>query len=265
MNPWISGTANPQAEARLFCFPFAGGGTLIYRDWHGQLPARIEPRPVRLPGREGRFQESCYRDAIPLARALASGLSPYLDLPFAFFGHSVGALLAFELARELRRQGGPEPFCLMVSGRRAPQIPLSRRPLYNLPTPALIRELRNYGGTPEIVLREQELMALFLPVIRADFAINETYRHIPETPLDCPICAFGGETDPMASEAELDAWRQQTTGGFTRQMFPGDHFYLNGPGKPPLMHALAMEFEASMPNIDSQPTEEIQPKRPIDN
>lgn len=197
VNPWIAGTPNPQAKARLFCFPFAGGGTLTYHAWSRQLPSEIELRPVRLPGRERRFNEPCYREAIPLVQASASGLEPYLDLPFAFFGHSMGALLAFELVRELRRRGGRDPFCLLVSGHSAPQLPLSGPPLHKLPEPALIDELRRYGGTPETVLAHREFMELFIPVIRADFAINETYIHIPEPPLDCVIHAFGGETDHM--------------------------------------------------------------------
>jgi len=244
---WVSGTTNPKAKARLFCFPFAGGSTLAYRAWSQQLPSGIELRPVRLPGREGRFKEACYRDAIPLAQALASGLSSYLDLPFAFFGHSMGALLAFELVRTLRRQGGPEPFCLMVSGREAPQIPFSRRPLHGLPAPAFIDELRNYGGTPEVVLQHQELMELFLPMIRADFTINETYIHRFDAPLDCPIRAFGGEKDHLTSKADLNAWGQQTTGSFALHLFSGGHFYLNESEGPSLVRMVTRELETLIP------------------
>ncbi|MCB2263327.1 MAG: hypothetical protein LGR52_10405 [Candidatus Thiosymbion ectosymbiont of Robbea hypermnestra] len=150
-----------------------------------------------------------------------------MDLPFAFFGHSMGALLAFELARELRRQGKREPFCLMVSGYRAPQLPLSNAPLHKLSEPALIDALRHYGGTPEVVLAHEELMEIFIPVIRADFAIDETYVHVPEPPLGCPIHVFGGEADHMVAKDELDAWRQQTSGAFVLHRFPRGHFYLN--------------------------------------
>uniref|UniRef100_A0A450VS54 Medium-chain acyl-[acyl-carrier-protein] hydrolase n=1 Tax=Candidatus Kentrum sp. LPFa TaxID=2126335 RepID=A0A450VS54_9GAMM len=240
---WVAGVANPQAKARLFCFPFAGGSTLAYRAWPEHFPAEIELRPVRLPGREERFGEACYRNVTPLVQALASGLSPYLDLPFAFFGHSMGALLAFELARILRREGGPKPFCLIVSGRKAPQIPFSGRALHKLPNSELVEELRNYGGTPEIVLQHEELMAIFTPVIRSDFAINETYVHMPETPLDCPIRAFGGETDHLVSMPDIDAWRQQTTNDFALHMFSGGHFYLDGSEGSALARMVAREVE----------------------
>uniref|UniRef100_A0A450UTP9 Medium-chain acyl-[acyl-carrier-protein] hydrolase n=1 Tax=Candidatus Kentrum eta TaxID=2126337 RepID=A0A450UTP9_9GAMM len=245
-NHWIAGTANPQANARLFCLPFAGGGTLTYRKWHQHLPPEIELRPVRLPGREGRFDEACYRKARPLAQALASALAPYLDLPFAFFGHSMGALLSFELARELRRRGTPEPFCLMASGRRAPQLHLSQAPtpLHTLSDPALIDKLRSYGGTPKAVLDHDKLMELFLPAIRADFAIVETYVHAPEAPFDCAIRAFGGEMDTGTERAALDAWREQTTGSFALRLFPGDHFYLNKFDGAPLAQAVAEELES---------------------
>lgn len=249
---WVAGVANPQAKARLFCFPFAGGNTLFYRSWSRHFPSEIELRPVRLPGREGRFKEACYREATPLAQALVEGLSSYLDLPFAFFGHSMGALLAFELARALRRRGDPGPFSLMVSGRSAPHLPLSRAILHTLPDPALIDELRNYGGTPEIVLRNDEIMELFLPMIRADFAISETYVHTPDAPLKCPIRAFGGETDHMVSKTELDAWRQQTSDSFALRMFPGGHFYLDGVGGPLLTRMVAEELKILMPNANSK-------------
>nr|VFJ53237.1 MAG: Surfactin synthase thioesterase subunit [Candidatus Kentron sp. FW] len=243
---WLGGRDNPQARMRLFCFPAAGGGTLAYRNWSGQLPSHVELRPVKLPGREARIGEACFQEALPLARALASGLWPYLDQPFAFFGHSMGALLAFELARELRRRGGPVPLCLMVSGRQAPRIPLPREFFHTLPDPDLIDKLRTYyaGGTPEAVLREKELMALFLPVIRADFAVTDAYVHTPEPPLDCHIHAFGGETEQEFSRADLDAWREETTGSFTLELFPGGHFYLDEPSRPALLRRIGEVLES---------------------
>uniref|UniRef100_A0A450YZ13 Medium-chain acyl-[acyl-carrier-protein] hydrolase n=1 Tax=Candidatus Kentrum sp. TC TaxID=2126339 RepID=A0A450YZ13_9GAMM len=243
---WVAGSTNPKAKARLFCFPFAGGNTLAYRAWPKHFSSNIELRPVRLPGREGRFKETCYRNVVPLVQALASGLSSYLDLPFAFFGHSMGALLAFELARILRRQGRPGPFCLMVSGRKAPQISFSGRAFHKLPDSELIEELRNYGGTPEIILRQKEIMEIFLPVIRSDFAINETYTYMPDALLDCPIRAFGGEIDHLVSKPDLDAWRQQTMNDFALHMFSGGHFYLNGSEGHALARMVARELETAV-------------------
>uniref|UniRef100_A0A450X5E4 Medium-chain acyl-[acyl-carrier-protein] hydrolase n=1 Tax=Candidatus Kentrum sp. MB TaxID=2138164 RepID=A0A450X5E4_9GAMM len=247
MDFWVAGSTNPNATMRLFCLPFAGGNTLTYRAWSQWLPREVDLCPVRLPGREGRFKEACYQDAVPLAQALASGLSSRLDLPFAFFGHSMGALVAFELARVLRRQGGPEPFCLMVSGREAPHLPLSRKAYHDLPDPELIDELRNYGGTPEIVLQNEEIMEIFLPTIRADFAIGETYAYVQEAPLGCPIRAFGGETDHLVSKADLDVWRQHTIDSFGLHMFSGGHFYLNGAEMSSLVRMVSGELERLTP------------------
>jgi len=243
---WLGGADNPQAKVRFFCFPAAGGGTLAYRDWSGRLPSHVELRPVKLPGRETRIGEACFQEALPLARALATGLRAHLDRSFAFFGHSMGALLAFELARELRRRRGPMPLCLMVSGRQAPRIPLAREPFHTLPNAEFIDKLRTYyaGGTPEAVLQNEELMALFLPVIRADFAVTDAYAHSPEPPLDCPIHAFGGETEREFSEADLDAWREETTGSFTLELFPGGHFYLDEPSRPALLRRIGEVLEA---------------------
>lgn len=246
---WIGGVDNLQARVRLFCFPAAGSGARAYRDWSRQLPSYVELRPVKLPGRESRFNEASFQEARPAARALASGLRPYLDRPFALFGHSMGALLAFELARELRRRRGPMPLCLMVSGRHAPRIPLARELLHTLSDSMLIDKLRTYyaDGTPEAVLQEEELMALFLPVIRADFAVTDAYVYSPEPPLDCPIHAFGGETEHEFSKADLDVWREETTGNFSLELFPGGHFYLNESSRPALLRRIGEVLETYRP------------------
>lgn len=252
MSLWIGGTDNPQAKVRLFCFPAAGGGTPAYRDWPGQLSSDVELRPIRLPGREMRISETRFQEALPAARALAEGLRPYLDRPFAFFGHSMGALLAFELTRELRRRGGPMPFSLMVSGRRAPRIPLARNLFHTLPDADFIEILRTYyaGGTPEAVLQEEQLMALFLPTIRSDFAMTDAYAYSPEPPLDCPIHAFGGESESEFSESDLDAWREETSGSFRLELFPGGHFYLNeSSSQPALIRRIGEALETFTPVV----------------
>ncbi|MCF6439126.1 thioesterase domain-containing protein [Pseudoalteromonas luteoviolacea] len=245
---WVGGTENPQAKMRLFCFPAAGGGTLAFRGWAQQLPSDIEVRPIRLPGREMRIGEACFDDAYQAADALADGLSDYLDKPFAFFGHSMGSLLAFELTRSLRRRGGPMPQILMVSGRRAPSLPLSRSLYHTLPDTQFVDVLRTHyaGGTSETVLQEAQLMALFMPVIRADFAITDVYSYASEAPLDCPIHAFGGEDEPEFGVAELDAWRNETSGYFNRTLFAGDHFYLNEASRAALLSYIAEVLQAQL-------------------
>ncbi len=153
-------------------------------------------------------------------------LQPALDRPFAFFGHSMGGLVAFEVARRLREQG-QSPVHLFVSASRAPQLVREDRPIHVLPDHEFMDELRRLNGTPEEVLEHGELMGLLLPMIRADFTALETYRHVPGPPLDCPITALGGADDPSVGRTELQAWQRQTRAAFTLHLFPGDHFYLN--------------------------------------
>jgi medium-chain acyl-[acyl-carrier-protein] hydrolase len=219
---------NPGASLRLFCFPYAGVGASVYRPWPADLGPSFEVLGVQLPGREGRFTEPPFTRLEPLLRALLPAILPFLDRPFAFFGHSLGALVSFELCRHLRRASGPLPVHLFVSGRRAVQWQLHEEPLHTLPDAELIEEVRRYNGSPEEVLAHKELMDLMLPILRADFAIHETYTYVDEPPLDLPISAFGGIADTDVPEERLDAWRHQTTRAFRCRLFPGDHFYLNG-------------------------------------
>ena len=162
----------------------------------------------------------------PLVHNLASTLLPFLNKPFVFFGHSMGALVSFELTRLLHRDYNLSPVHLFVSGHRAPQIPDSDPPIHDLPESAFVEELRHLNGTPPAVLENAELMQLFLPALRADFSVVETYAYTPEPRLECPITVFGGLQDSEASCDELEAWREQTNNSFVLQMFPGDHFFL---------------------------------------
>ncbi|MEW6496027.1 MAG: thioesterase II family protein [Cyanobacteriota bacterium] len=226
-NRWVTcSEPNPQATLRLFCFHYAGGGAAIFRTWSDSLPGSVEVCAIELPGRGTRLMESPFTHIEPLVQNLASALLPYLDKPFAFFGHSMGGLISFELTRLLRREYNLSPVHLFVSGHRAPQIPDSDPPIHNLPESAFLEELRHLNGTPTAVLENAELMQLFLPTLRADFSVVETYAYRPEPPLQCPITVFGGLQDLEASCDELEAWREQTNNSFVLQMFPGDHFFL---------------------------------------
>jgi medium-chain acyl-[acyl-carrier-protein] hydrolase len=226
---------------RLFCFPYAGGGASIFRHWANGLPEFVEVCPVQLPGRETRFREAAFTRLGPLIEALAGELGPYLDPPFAFFGHSMGALLAFELARRLRRDGRPQPVGLFVSGCGAPQIRTQESPIHALPVADFRERLRGLNGTPAAVLDNDELMDLLLPTLRGDFALCETYTYTPAPPLSCPISAWGGLGDDTVGRQELDAWRAQTTGSFRLRMLRGDHFFLQS-AQPLLLRALAAEL-----------------------
>src|SRR5581483_9264935 len=189
--------------------------------------AQIEVCPVQLPGRENRLLEAPFAHLSALVETLIAVLQPYLDMPYAFFGHSMGALISFELARALRRRGCTlSPAHLFVSGHRAPHIADPDPPSYALPTPEFIEELRGLDGTPEAVLQNDELLHLLLPLLRADFSLCETYRYYQEKPLRCPVTAFGGLQDKSVSREMIGSWREQTCGQFKVRFFAGDHFFL---------------------------------------
>jgi len=212
-------------QIRLFCFPYAGGGASIYRLWTKLLPVNVGIYPIQLPGRENRIAETPVSNMRVLVDLLSNELIPYMDRPFVLFGHSIGARIAFELARVLRRKWGISPCSLIVSGSRAPHIP-EPHPLHHLPDDEFMSELRRFSGTPEAVLQSRELMEMFIPILRADFSIDETYVYSEDAPLDCPVFVFGGTEDIEAKVVELEAWADHTSGDFTLEMIRGDHFFL---------------------------------------
>ncbi len=222
---------NPDARVRLFCLPSAGGGPAVFHRWPVGLPSDVEVCAVQLPGRGARLNEAPFDRTAPLVETLAVHLVPYLDRPFAFFGHSMGALVSFELARLLRRMGAGTPRHVFVAAFRAPQLHDPRRALHDLPEPELIAQLRRLNGIPAQLIDEVELMQLVLPAVRADLAACETYEYSRETPLSCPITAFGGRTDPKAERDELEPWREQTSGHFELHILPGDHFFVHSAGE----------------------------------
>jgi medium-chain acyl-[acyl-carrier-protein] hydrolase len=232
---------DPRASLRLFCFPYAGSGAIVYRGWQGQLPPRVEVCPVQLPGRGGRLQERPYTRLSAMVEEMAGALAPLFDMPFAFFGHSMGGMISFELARLLRGRGGREPAHLFISGRRAPHLPPDEPPTYGLPEPEFIDKVRELNGTPREVLEHPELMQLLLPVLRADFEVVQTYEYEPGPPLDAPVSVFGGLLDGEVSREDLEAWRGHTRGPFRLRMLPGDHFFLHA-SQPSLLAALSQEL-----------------------
>jgi medium-chain acyl-[acyl-carrier-protein] hydrolase len=225
--PWIAySQVNPQAKLRLFCFSYAGGSALVFRDWQESLPNDIQVCPIELPGRGSRLLEKPFENTQSLVKELMSAIAPLLDLPFAFFGHSLGALIGFELTRYLDREYGKVPVHLLVSGRQAPPIH-DLSPMHALSEANLIAELRRLDGTPKAVLESAEMLQLLLPMVRADLKIDETYNYHDSEPLTCPIAVFGGLADPETKLEDLEAWRQQTKGEFSLQIFPGNHFFIN--------------------------------------
>ena len=225
--PWIvCPRPQPQARVRLLCFPYAGGGASAFTSWAQRLPPTIEVCAVQLPGRENRLREPLFTQLAPLVTTLGDVLAPLLERPFALFGYSMGAIIAFELTRLLRRQGKPLPVHLFAAARNAPQVRDPAPPIHMLERDAFIQKLRDLNGT-EVVFQDQELQRLIIPILRADFAVNEAYTYTPEPPLDIPLSALGGTHDPKVSEASLAQWDIQTTKDFRLRMFPGDHFFIN--------------------------------------
>lgn len=219
----------PQSEPalRLFCFPYAGGSASAFRGWADRLPDGVEICAVQPPGRERRMAESAPTRMEPLVAELARVLEPVLDRPFAFFGHSMGAKVAYELARRLRRDDRSLPRWMCFSGSRAPHMPTDDDPIHALPDDELIDELHRLGGTPKEVLANEELMRLLLPLLRADFELNETYEHEPETPFDVPVSAYGGTRDEECPPETIEGWEDVTRSRFRRHMFEGGHFFLH--------------------------------------
>jgi medium-chain acyl-[acyl-carrier-protein] hydrolase len=193
----------------------------------------MEPAITRMPG---------------LIKAIAPAILPYLDMPFAFFGHSMGTVISLELARYLRTRSGVEPAYLFVSGARAPQIQSTEPPSYNLPEAEFLDELRRLNGTPAEILEHPELMDLMLPVLRADFELVQTYVYRERKPLACPITAFGGSLDKEVGVRRLQAWRAQTTAGFSSKKIPGDHFFIHT-SQPALLSALSQELDKIVSRI----------------
>nr|BBH88275.1 thioesterase [Thermosporothrix sp. COM3] len=225
--PWlICPQTAQQARLRLLCLPYAGGGASAYRSWQQQLPDTIELCAVQLPGHETRLKEQAYTHLPSLVEAMAEALLPVLDRPFAIFGHSMGALLSFELTRYLRKHAQRSPEHLFLSGCRAAHLPLTEPDVHTLSDEGLIDYLRRFNGTPEEILQNEEMMQLLLPIFRADFTLYETYQYQHEEPLSCPITVFGGHQDSSVSYQQLQAWRDHTRGAFAAHMLPGNHFFL---------------------------------------
>lgn len=246
---------NAQARLRLFCFAYAGGGASVFRSWPDALPPEVEVCAIQLPGRENRIGEPAYTRIGPLVEALADALYPYLDRPFAFFGHSMGALVSFELARQLRRTHDRHPVSLYLAAYRAPQLPNPNIRIYHLPAEVFKVVLRA-EGIPEIILQNEELMQAMLPTLRADFELCDTYEYRDELPLECPLSIFGGLEDVRISAADLEAWPVHTSATCSLSMLPGSHFFLHS-AQDILLAMISQNLRAEASLIESQHLHDI--------
>ncbi len=215
----------PEARLRLVCLPYSGGAAHVFRRWLQFVPEDIELVGVQLPGRWTRHKEPPFRRIPPLVDALAEALASLSDRPFALFGHSLGALLAFELARALKPES--MPVHVFVSARRAPHMPLPDSPIFTLDDPSFVREVvRRYEGIPAQVVQDRELLALVLPALRADMEAFETYEYQEAPPISVPLTAFTGADDPNCSPGQIEEWRRHTSRKFEHRAFAGGHFFI---------------------------------------
>jgi len=222
--------ATVRAKLRLFCLPHAGGGAVSFYSWSALLPPFVQVCSVRLPGRETRLSEPLFTEIDPLVDVMVQELQPWLDIPYAVFGHSMGALLAFELVRRQQRAGNPMPVWTFLSGRRAPDMPGEMKSLQTLPDREFVAELsRLYNGMPDEIVDDEESIKMFLPILRADIAVVESYRFMRGEPLDCPMTVFAGARDSSVSWDQMLAWKRQTGRSFALHILPGGHFYSQEP------------------------------------
>jgi len=242
-NPWLTGqTTGSPARLNLFCFSYAGGGGSVFRNWAEELGPDIAVLRVQLPGRENRIREAPFPSIETLIPVLTDGLLAAVDRPFAFYGHSLGAKIGFEVARELRRRGAAQPCHFFVGACQAPHLAWTQSQMHGLEEPQFIEQIQQrYGGVPRQILEDSELRALLIPTLRADIKLMETYAYRPEPRLDCGLTAFGGVSDRTVSPSMLEAWKDQTGGGFRLQMVAGDHFFLNT-ARPALLKAISEEL-----------------------
>lgn len=216
---------SPSGGVRLVCFPHAGGSASYYFPMSRAMPPRVEVTAVQYPGRQDRRREPLVDNVPALADEICAALDGELTGPFAFFGHSMGAILAYEVARRIRDRTGASPSWLFASGRRAPSRPRGGG-VHRLDDAGLVAELRDVGGTDQSFLRDEELLATILPVVRNDYRAIENYVWTPAPPLDCPATVLVGEADPQTTIDEASAWREHVAGPFDLHVFPGGHFYL---------------------------------------
>ncbi|MEU9889399.1 alpha/beta fold hydrolase [Sphaerisporangium sp. NPDC051011] len=217
--------SRPFSRLRLFCFPHAGGSAAVYHQWHLGLSPAIEVRAVQYPGRADRMSEPLISDDARMVSLVTEAMGALLDRPVALFGHSMGAVLAYETARALRELGTP-PVHLFVSGRRAPQIPLREEPVAHADDETFMRSLRALGGTDADVLDDPQIRELTFPYVRNDFDLIESYVHRDGPPLACPVTVLAGDEDAQVTPEDVERWREVTTGEVTVRFLPGDHFYL---------------------------------------
>ena len=218
---------NDRSKVRLVCFPYAGTGASIFQSWPSWLPRDVDMCAIQLPGREMRFREQPHTSYMPIVEETARALESYLDQPLVLFGYSLGAILAYELAHYLRQAFQTNVTRLIVAARVAPQIIEHRDPFFHtLPDGPFLEQVAKLGGMPQAILQNEELMSFLLPVLRADFQINEMYHYEVRPPLTCDMTVLRGAADPLMTYDQVAQWQDETTGQFCLRTLPGGHFFM---------------------------------------
>jgi len=228
-NPWFFKFGNElnQAKIRLICFPFAGGSASYFHNWQAILPDQIELLAIELPGRASRIREPFIKNGKELIDQLEKLDDLYQDKPFAFFGHSMGAYIAFELARRLEKKNRVPPIHLFLSGRQAPQIKSKKKILHELPENEFIKEIASLNGMPREVLDNAELMELVSPVLREDCKLLETWSYIDSEKLNVKMTVMYGDQDSSTNNKTVKEWASLSSGKVDSIKFAGDHFFIN--------------------------------------
>ncbi len=247
-NKWfLIPQTNPDAVVRLFCFPFAGGGASAYYHWHKNLPPFVELIGIQLPGRENRTNEPYFQCMTSLVDVLFRQIQPFLNIRFLFYGHSIGALLAFELARRLRRENCDLPEFLLVSASKPPQTVPHSTIATTLPEKQFIEKISIYENLPTQLLADTDFRKMVIQKLRADISLLETYTYTPERPFEFPIVAYSGESDPVTSTGIMEQWRCQTNGPFVLKVIPGGHFFIKN-SQSIFLSEMTKEIELSCQN-----------------
>ena len=218
---------NSKAKLRLFCLPYAGGNAVIFKSWAKNIMSDIEIVAIQPPGRSTRLQETPFKHMDMLIDDLMTVFPSVLDKPYVIFGHSLGSRIGFELLARLQHQELRLPEHFIASGSRGPHIPCLDEISYDLPDDQFVLKLKAMGGTPAELLDSNELMALLLPMIRADFQIAETHHFSGNILLDIPVTVFGGKNDPRVSIQELHTWQQHFSLPADIALFDGGHFFID--------------------------------------
>jgi medium-chain acyl-[acyl-carrier-protein] hydrolase len=232
-NAWLPCIPDEKYAYRLFCFPYAGGNASLFSKWqlNIQNEQMVQVCPVQLPGRANRIKEKPFDDLGALVKSLAEELSPYLNKPFLLFGHSLGALIAYELARFLCYHDEMIRYqlqALCVSARYSPSVVVNLKKISQLNDTDFLNEILRLEGSAPAILQNQQLMNMLIPTLKADFALSENYHYkVRETLLVCPIIGFAGIHDKLLPVSSMMTWKNETTAFYEQYEFDGDHFFIH--------------------------------------